>query len=132
MCGAVMGAVSAGVGIGGGMSSSGGQALSQRYADKYAMQTEKVKARIANKNAGASYQSGLLQVDKGSTDAAAMWKDDQNAQLGRDLNIIMRNAQSEAWNYSNQAKMHKAQARVHKSNIKNADRRAAVTLVTAM
>jgi hypothetical protein len=140
MCQA-MSMVTQGIGMGANSMRSGSGGYATAQAEKYNMNTEKQKAKVSLMNAKSSYESGMLetekeastrqqaisagtasfaangvQIDGGPADAATMWKEDQNTMLGRDLTIIMRNAQAEAWNYSNESKMHKAQAKLHKMN----------------
>jgi len=157
MCGAAGGMVGQGVGTVTGMVSSGGQAYASLQNEKYLEKVEKQKAKISLANAASANESGQMstaneaatrqqaihagkatfaangvQVDGAPTDASTMWKEDQNTQLGRDLEVIMRNAQSESWNYSNEAKQHKAAQYNHGQNIKNINKRAYVTIATAM
>jgi hypothetical protein len=151
-----MGMVSSGVSVGSQKNSDAQQGYAAVQNEKYLESTERQKTKIARGNAASSWESGQLavgteaaqrqqaihagtatfaangvQVDAAPTDSATMWKEDQQTQLGRDLEVIMRNAQSESWNYSNEAKMHKAAAANHQRNQTNANRRAAITIVSS-
>jgi len=62
----------------------------------------------------ATFAANGVQLDADPTSAPTIWADDQRIQLGEDLRIIMENAQNNGWNYTQEAKMSLARAKMQR------------------